>query len=305
MLSGTGTGRKRTIPALLGSSVARVTVVHGRTPDKLEAVRELDPAIRTTTDTAEFAAWADSYDIVYVASPPFLHVEQLALAFSLGKPVICEKPLVATPDQLADLLGVLPETPPPFMVAHHLRHQPIVADLKRLLAARTVSSAHLQWSYRLNSEAANAAWKLDPARGGGTALFDVGVHVIDLATYLFGNPERVTGLGDGALLGHPGFTVTVTASHTGSTLRNDLTVTCADGVLRSPMLFGERSGESLELITSEGTETTTYPPVDLYRAEVEDFCRHLRGEPLVGTSLHEAVVTAELLFAIDQSAHGQ
>ena len=43
------------------------------------------------------------------------------------------------------------------------------------------------------------------------------------ATYLFGRPERVTGLGDSALLGYPDRTVTSTASHTGSTLRNDLT----------------------------------------------------------------------------------
>jgi hypothetical protein len=48
ILSGTGTGRKRTIPALLGSTAARVTVVHGRTAGTLAAVLELDPAIRTT-----------------------------------------------------------------------------------------------------------------------------------------------------------------------------------------------------------------------------------------------------------------
>jgi predicted dehydrogenase len=69
------------------------------------------------------------------------------------------------------------------------------------------------------------------------------------------------------------------------------------------MLLGERSGETQAVSTADGTETRTYPPVDLYRAEVEDFCRHLRGEPLVGTSLREAAATTELLLAIDEAAH--
>ncbi len=126
MLSATGTGKKRTIPALVDSEVCRVTAAHGRDATKLAEMQRYFPGIQVTNDIQEFALWADDYDIVYVASPPFLHVEQLRFAFSLGKPVICEKPLVANRYQLSELTALLEENTEPFMVAHHLRHQPVV-----------------------------------------------------------------------------------------------------------------------------------------------------------------------------------
>ena len=315
MLSATGTGKKRTIPALAGSEVCRVTAAHGRDAAKLADVRRHFPEVRVTTDIGEFGHWADDYDIVYVASPPFLHVEQLRFAFSLGKPVICEKPLVANRNQLPELTALLDENTEPFMVAHHLRHQPVVPRLRELIDGGhlgPVSSAALQWSFWLNHDAANAAWKLDPERGGSNAMFDGGVHALDLAICLFGSPERVSAHGarsrEGARLdtvsahlGYGDMVVTVTASHAGSVNANDLAINFAEGAVKVPMMFAERSAGTLETFTGDGHVAETFPDVDLYRAEVENFCRHVQGEPLVGTSAQDGVAAAHILFAIEDS----
>src|SRR5262245_34235066 len=44
-------------------------------------------------------------DLIYIATPPFLHFEQAKLALESGKHVICEKPLTLTVEQAAELIS--------------------------------------------------------------------------------------------------------------------------------------------------------------------------------------------------------
>ncbi|MFY7695965.1 MAG: Gfo/Idh/MocA family protein, partial [Cyanobium sp.] len=46
----------------------------------------------------------DEVDLVYIATPPFLHYAQVRAALEAGKHVICEKPLALTVTQADDLL---------------------------------------------------------------------------------------------------------------------------------------------------------------------------------------------------------
>src|SRR5688500_2287469 len=43
-------------------------------------------------------------DIVYIATPPFLHYEQAMLALNAGNHVLCEKPLAIHPREGAEML---------------------------------------------------------------------------------------------------------------------------------------------------------------------------------------------------------
>jgi predicted dehydrogenase len=314
ILSGTGTARKRTIPALLRSDLCRVTVVHGRS-DRLRQVAELDPAIRLASSEQEFADWRAHYDIIFIGSPPFLHLEHLRLAARLGMPVICEKPLVARRDQLEPALELVESSNLPFMVAHQLRHQPAVAYVAELLAARRLGApvaASLQWCFMMDLQAPNARWKLDPAEGGSSAMFDCGIHAVDLAVLLFGAPDRVGAAGHHvrspathdtvvAWLDYTGFPVTIVASQSGSPRDNDLRITFPGSALRAPGLFGEQAVGAVELADGSGARQETFEPVDLYRAEVENFCRSLEGQPAPGTTAADAALASRILFAAEDA----
>jgi predicted dehydrogenase len=318
ILSGTGTARKRTIPALQGSETCRVSVVHGRNGDRLKQVIDLDATIRLTSSEREFAELRDEYDVVYIASPPFLHRSHLMLATELGKPVICEKPLVARREDLAAVLELIETNAMQFMVAHHLRHQPAVTDMIKLLESRRLGApvaANLQWCFTMDHQAPNAGWKLDPTLGGSNAMFDCGVHAIDLAVLFFGAPDRVGAVAHQvrsmdvldsvtAVLDYGAFSVTVLASQSASSHGNDLRVTFERSMLRAEGLLREQSLRGIDIVRESGVERLTYEPVNLYRAEVEDFCRSLDiGSIAIGTSTADAALTLRILFAIEDALH--
>jgi predicted dehydrogenase len=316
IISGTGTARKRTLPAVRASGECRVTVVHGRDADRLAEIGTVDPAIALVTDLESFAGMRDLYDIVYIASPPFLHADHVEFAAALGKPILCEKPLATSLADAARISRVMARSPVPFMVTHHVRHQPAVARLRAMLRSRVLgdlSSGSLQWSFWMNHGALNARWKLDPALAGPNALFDAGVHAIDLALHLVGMPRLVAGWGAHvrsprtmdsvtASIDYEGFVLTVVASQSACPDGNDLSLTFDRGVVRAPGLLSERSARSLELAANGSWTTETFAPVDLYRAEVEDFCRAVEcGGENVGTTLAEAIVAVRVMCSVQES----
>ncbi|MGW4741056.1 Gfo/Idh/MocA family protein [Nocardia xishanensis] len=312
MLGGTGTGRKRILPACLGSRRCRVTVVQGRDPERLAEVTAAG-GIRPTTDIEEFAALHDEYDLVYIGSPPFLRVPHIALAARLRKPILCEKPLAVDPDQLEEITATVIRAGVPLAVAHQVRHQPAIAEIVRILdegSIGTLRDAHLQWNFPMNTKAPNAVWKLDPDHAGSSSMFDSGVHLVDLALLLFGSPRAVCALGQHrmnsrhidsvtAVLDYLTHTVTVTTSQVSSSAANDLVVTGTNGLLLAPSIFGEQPLTELWLRWAGGATTRRFPASNLYRAMVEDFCGRLDGATAVGTGMSDAVATSKVLFAIE------
>jgi predicted dehydrogenase len=316
ILSGTGTALKRTIPALLSSTRCRTTVVHGRSPDRLAAVRKLDPAIRVTASTKEFASWRDDYDFVAIGSPPFLHADQIELAMKLGKPVICEKPLIANREEYDRVATLLEDAPQPFMLAHQVRHQPAVSALTELIRGRTLGSAvavDLRWCFTMNHTAANARWKLRPDRGGSSAMFDSGVHAVDLALALFGLPDRVVGMAHSvrsansydtvtSLLDYPDFTVHLSTSQSASARDNGLRLVLPTAVVQAPGLLGESSCRTMRVQEEGGERSMEFDAVNLYRATVEDFALFLEdGTWRAGTTATEALQSSRLMFALEDS----
>jgi len=316
ILSGTGTALKRTIPALQDSTVCQVSVVHGRNPGRLLLAGRYAPNAKLVTSEEEFAENSAHYDIVYIASPPFLHLSHIALASDLGKPIICEKPLVSSPADLDALLKNASRPCVPFMMAHQVRHQAAVEHIGSLLRSGELGqpvAASLQWCFQLNLEASNAAWKLNPALGGASALADCGVHGIDIALALFGRPAWVAATAhsvrsiatmDTAVLvmSCRGVPVTVVASQSGHPGANDLVVTLSDGLIQAKGMLGETAVTSVSHTRGANVVTRSFDTVNLYRAEVEDFCAALSAGEAAGSSLDEAVVAARVVFAAEESA---
>lgn len=316
IVGATGSAYKRTIPALKNSQVCEVSAIQGRNLQKLKTVAEKHLIPRRYKDAQMMLADAD-YDLLYIATPPFLHLKDIRLALTTSKPIICEKPLCRTYKEAKEIRTLFAKTSVPFMLAHHLRHQQAVLDIRKAISTNRIGkvvSAWCQWGYRLNPASPNATWKLQTDSGGSGPFADAGIHVIDLALFLFSRPKAVlahsfslefAGHDDNAtaLLMYDGMTVVLNASQTMPEADNHLLIHGTDGRIECPGAFGESSIRRVVFSSGKSETTVDYDPVNLYGLEVENFIASVfSGQAMIGTTLDEAMDGMRILDAINESS---
>jgi predicted dehydrogenase len=144
---------------------------------------------------------------VAVCSETCAHRELIARAAARGLAVLCEKPLGTSYADAEGIAQIVRASGITFMqsfpkrfdpVSHRLREAVRSGELGELTLVR-VRHGHF---YGLQPDFKDR-WYVDPARSGGGALLDEGVHGADLLAWLFGLPAGVTAHISDAALGLP------------------------------------------------------------------------------------------------------
>lgn len=186
-----GIARRRTIPeGIMRAHNAELCAVADTDADAVRAVADTFDAMACSTEAELLAT---NCDIVYVATPVHVHVEQAIRAANAGKHVFCEKPLaldVAGAQSMVDAcrangvkLGV------GLMMRFHAQHQAALEFVKSgKLGVPVFARAQLSCWYPPIS----GAWRQDPATGGGGTLMDLGAHCLDLIEMFFGRIARLS-----------------------------------------------------------------------------------------------------------------
>ena len=140
-------------------------------------------------------------DVVYVGTPHPMHHEDAMLALRAGKHVLVEKPFTMNAPEAEDLVAEARERGLFLMEAMWTRFLPHIAAIRRLLAEGTlgeivtVTADHGQWF------AEDPAFRLFAPELGGGALLDLGIYPVSFASFVLGEPERVTAIADPAFTG--------------------------------------------------------------------------------------------------------
>ena len=157
---------------------------------------------RATTWPRVFERWEDLLeqakpDIVVIASPPHLHREIALRALGQGAHVLCEKPLAMTAAEGRDMVEAARAGPARgddrVQLALHPGHAalPLAGGGGRggpaLPRRRAAGSARAG-----PTRPRRSTWRMDRAQAGHGAMGDMGVHVIDLVRWHFGEFARVT-----------------------------------------------------------------------------------------------------------------
>lgn len=188
--------RKRVIPAILADPRSTLTGFVTRDATKAEAY----PGTHAwhTLETA-FAS-SEKIDAVYIASPVVFHAQQAIAALRAGKNVLCEKPLAMNYAEAASITEVARESGKLFGVAYYRRLYPKLSRAKELIAAGAIGQPlFAEGIYHGWIESEERGWLRDPELAGGGPLYDVASHRIDAMNFLFGKPDRATGLRSNAL----------------------------------------------------------------------------------------------------------
>lgn len=133
-------------------------------------------------------------DAISVCVPNYLHAEMTIAAFEAGKHVICEKPLCINPKDGEAMVEAGKKAKKLFMTAFNNRFRGDTQTLKKFIENGELGDIYFGktgW-IRRKGIPGMGSWFTQKAKAGGGPLIDIGVHVLDLALWLMGNPKAVS-----------------------------------------------------------------------------------------------------------------
>ncbi len=165
---------------------------------------DADLVERTATERGVPRAFTDyrdllalNPDLVSVCLPNFLHAPVSIDALDAGAHVLCEKPMALNAVQARDMVAAARRNDRYLMIALNNRFRSEAQILKKLVEQDVLGEiyyAKTGWLRRSGIPGAGT-WFTRKAQAGGGPLIDLGVHMIDLARWLMGNPQPASVVG--------------------------------------------------------------------------------------------------------------
>jgi predicted dehydrogenase len=120
-------------------------------------------------------------NLVYIATPPFLHHEQARDALRAGKHVIVEKPLAVTMEQADELVAIARDRRLLLVTNLMQRYNPLFAQVKALVDSKVLGEVlHGTFeNYACDEGLGPDHWFWDPKKSGGIFI-EHGVHFFDM-----------------------------------------------------------------------------------------------------------------------------
>jgi len=176
---------KRLMPGFAPAKNCRVIALSRRTLDKArESARQFD--IPLAFESAEELCRSPQVDAVFVTTPNACHLQDVLLALSCGKPVLCEKPMGIHADECRQMVQAARQANLPLGVAQVFRFEESTARLRRRLAQGQVGKpvfARSEFSFSAGTNHPRT-WLNNRAVAGGGPIADVGVHSVDALRFI-------------------------------------------------------------------------------------------------------------------------
>lgn len=136
----------------------------------------------------------DDLDAVSVCVPNYLHAPITIEALKRGLHVLCEKPLARTSREAEAMVDAATEADRVLQVVFNHRVRGDVQVLKCYIDEGKLGKIYYAKAYWMRRRGIPGAgtWFVSKEKAGGGPLIDLGVHALDMALYLLGEPEVLT-----------------------------------------------------------------------------------------------------------------
>jgi predicted dehydrogenase len=172
---------------------------------------EIDIVAYCDVDEAKAKSWADEnggdwctdyreiikrddVDAVDIVTPNLYHSEIAVAALEAGKDVFCEKPDAISVAEAQKMADAAAKSGKLLMTMRNNRFRPASQFVKKFIedgSMGEVYTGRCGW-VRRRGIPGRGGWFTTKALSGGGPLIDLGVHFIDLAVWLMGNPKPVS-----------------------------------------------------------------------------------------------------------------
>jgi len=187
-----GIAQRRTIPeGIIPAKNAKLVAIMDIDRN---GVKELAKKYEVKYYTDEESILKDNeVEVVYIATPTYLHYRQTLMAARMGKHILCEKPMAMNLKEAEEMIDTCQKAGVKltfgYMMRYHIYHQKAKEMIdKGMLGKLVMGRAQLTCWY----PPIPGAWRQVPHLGGGGSLIDMGSHCIDLLEMLIGRVVQVS-----------------------------------------------------------------------------------------------------------------
>ncbi len=183
------------MPAYVEFADVEIAAVCDIAPEKIEAFKKEYnmPDVKSYTDYEELLE-TEELDFVDICTPNYLHSKIAVSALNKGMHVFCEKPDAVSAAEAEKMKKAAEESGKHLMVMRNNRFRSTSRYLKQYISdggAGEIYCGRCGWQRRRGIPG-KGGWFTTKAQSGGGPLIDLGVHMIDLAIWLMGNPVPVS-----------------------------------------------------------------------------------------------------------------
>ncbi len=170
-----------------------------------------DATTKAATKEFEVEKWTLDYrevladpdvDAAVIATPPYLHAEQLVAALSAGKHVLLEKPMAESCESVKRIVSAVEQAPGQIVLDASCRHTRLtrkfqfiksIIDSGKLGTIYHIHHNHLQRGTFIEYNP-NGAWAMDKKLAGGGPFIDWGVYDLSFHLGLLDDVPQLTSL---------------------------------------------------------------------------------------------------------------
>ncbi|MDE3174601.1 MAG: Gfo/Idh/MocA family oxidoreductase [Pseudomonadota bacterium] len=173
-----------------GVEGASITAICDRDPARLALVGDQFGVERRYADVEEMLA-RETLDFVDIATTAPSHRALVELAARHGVAVICQKPFALSLEDARTMIAACEGAGAPLMVHENFRWQSAIRSVAEVIARGEIGEPF--WG-RVSFRSAYDVFSGQPylAKGERFIIEDLGIHILDIARYLFGDVATVT-----------------------------------------------------------------------------------------------------------------
>lgn len=184
-----GTVHRESVRGIDGAEVVAAMDAAAAGRDRAERL-----GVPNTYDTCADLLAEESLDVLVVATPPSHHARATTLAAREGVHVFVEKPLGRTAAEGKRIVRAAEDADVHLGVDHSFRYEPAIRRVARRYREGRLGHVPVCQIRKVNNnhfseppvEEPLRAWPMDPDVAGGGAVLDIGVHLLDVLRWLFG-----------------------------------------------------------------------------------------------------------------------
>ncbi len=141
---------------------------------------------------------SDAVQVFDNGGPNNAHAEPTIAAAQAGKHVFCEKPLARSAAEAKEMLDAVEKAGVKHMVAFNYRFVPAIVQARQLIESGRLGKIYHWRAVYLQEWGMDPkmpiSWRFQKDIAGSGSLGDLGAHIIDLARFLVGEPQKVMGM---------------------------------------------------------------------------------------------------------------